>query len=251
MELTERSADLGTALLVTDMLLILLTETLHGTENRKGCTLAKTAKSHTLNHGCKLFQLIKIGHFTSALYDFLQNLQHSLGALTARNALAAALPLGKAHEETGNLYHTGILVHNNQSAGAHNGIQLLHGIKIKRRIQLILDQTSAGRTTDLYTLKCSTTLKTAADIIDDLTERGSHRHFNKACVLNRSCKGECLGTRASLCSDGTEPVGTLYNDLRNICIGLYVIQDGWLAPQTLLNCTRRLHTGHTSVSFNG
>ena len=98
------------------MLFVFLAKTLHGTEDRKRCTLSKSAKSHALNHFGKLFQLVKIRHLPIACYNLLQDLQHALGTLTAWNAFSTALPLGKAHEETGNFYHTGILIHDNKTA---------------------------------------------------------------------------------------------------------------------------------------
>ena len=50
-----------------------------------------------------------------------------LFALTA----AAALTLGEAHEETGNFYHTGILVHNYHTAGTNDSVEFLNGIEVK------------------------------------------------------------------------------------------------------------------------
>ena len=188
MELTERRADLRTAFLIYDMLYIFVTETLQSTDNRKRRTLTKTAQSHTLNHVCKFFQLIQIGKLTFTCNDLLQDLKHTFGTLTARNTFTAALTLCKAHEETCNLYHTGILIHNNKSAGAHDGIQFFNRIKIKSMIDLIIDQTSAGRTADLYTLKCSTTLKATTDIINDMTEACSHWNLDKTGVLNGTGK---------------------------------------------------------------
>ena len=55
-------------------------------------------------------------------------------------------------------------------------------------IDLVIDQTSTGWSADLYSLKCSTTLKTAADIIDNMTETCSQRHLDKTGVLNGTGK---------------------------------------------------------------
>ena len=97
------------------MFLIFIAEAFESTDNRKRRTLAKSAQSHVLNHICKLFQLIQIGHLTLAIYDSLQDLQHTFGTLTARYTFTAALTLGEVHKESGNLNHTGILVHNYQT----------------------------------------------------------------------------------------------------------------------------------------
>ena len=79
-------------------------------------------KSRGVYESCKLFQLIQIGHLTLAIYDPLQDLQHTFGTLTARYTFTAALTLGEVHKESGNLNHTGILVHNYQTTGSHNRI---------------------------------------------------------------------------------------------------------------------------------
>ena len=70
---------------------------------------------------------IQILQLAFAVDDPLQNLQHPLGALTAGRTLTAGFTLGKAHEETGDLHHTGILTHDHHTAGADDGIELLYG----------------------------------------------------------------------------------------------------------------------------
>ena len=105
------------------MFLIFIAEAFESTDNRKRCTLAKSAQSHVLNHICKLFQLIQIGHLTLAIYDPLQDLQHTFGTLTARYTFTAALTLGEVHKESGNLNHTGIFIHNYQATGTHDRIE--------------------------------------------------------------------------------------------------------------------------------
>ena len=69
-------------------------------------------------------RLIQVRHLLPLSgYDPLQDLQHPLGTLPAWNTFSTTLMLGKTHEETGNLYHTGIGIHNYQSAGSDDGIQ--------------------------------------------------------------------------------------------------------------------------------
>lgn len=112
--------------------------------------------------------------------------------LTTRNTFSTTLTLGKVHKETGYFYHTGIFIHDYQSAGSHDSIQFLYRIKVQRRIQLILDQTSAGRSADLYALESSTTLESAADIINNMTKCCSHRYFDQTGIFNGTGQRECL-----------------------------------------------------------
>ena len=57
----------------------------------------------------------------AAAGDGLQDLQHPLGALPARDALAAAFPLDEIHEKLGHVHHAGVLVHDHEAARAHHG----------------------------------------------------------------------------------------------------------------------------------
>ena len=123
MELTERRADLRTTFLIYDMLYIFVTETLQSTDDRKRCTLSKSTESHTLNHGCKFFQFIKVGHFALSFYDSFEDFQHTFGSFTTWNTFAAAFALCKVHKESGNFYHTGVFVHYYQTTGTHDRIQ--------------------------------------------------------------------------------------------------------------------------------
>ena len=151
-EFTKCCTDFCTAFLVADMLLIFITEAFQCTDNRKRGTLAETAQSHALNHGRKFFQFVEIGHLALAIYDLLEDLEHTFGTLTARNAFTAALTLCKVHEESGNFNHTGILVHNYETARTHDRIERFDRIKVQRTVDLIFDQTSTGWSTDLYAL---------------------------------------------------------------------------------------------------
>ena len=74
---------------------------------------------------------------------------------------------------------------------------------------MLCGQTSAGRSADLHCFEFRTFLKAAADLINDLPQGGSHGNFDQAGILNGTRQGEGLGSRASLCSDRTEPLMSL------------------------------------------
>ena len=233
------------------MLLIFTAEAFQGTDNRKRRALSKTAQSHTLYHGRQFLKLIQIRHLTFSVYNPLQDFQHTFCSLTAGHTFSAAFSLGEAHEKSCHFYHTGILIHNHKAAGSHDCVKLFHRVKVKGNIQLILHQTAAGRSADLYALKSGSALQSAADIINNMAETGSHWNLYQSCVFNRPCQREGLRSRAPLCADGTEPVGSLKNNLRNIGIGFYIVQNCRLSPKALLYSTGRFYTGHSPVSFDG
>ena len=70
-------------------------------------------------------------------------------------------------------------------------------------------ETSAGWSTDLNTLEFTAALETASDIINDGTECGSHRNFDKTGIVYVTGKCECLGSRASFCTDASVPLNTI------------------------------------------
>ena len=66
----------------------------------------------------------------SALCNICQKFKHTLCALTARNAFAAAFVLSKLHKESGNLDHTVVVVHYNKSAGAYHCTYFFEAVKV-------------------------------------------------------------------------------------------------------------------------
>ena len=138
-----------------------------------------------------------------------RNLQHPLRSFAARHAFSAGFILREIHEEPGNLNHTGLVIHDNQSAGSDHGSDLLQRIEIKRDIQLLLCQTSAGRTADLYSLEFGPASHTSADIKDNLAKGCSHGNFDQTGILDLAGQGKCLGARAVLRSDGAIPCSAL------------------------------------------
>ena len=112
-----------------------------------------------------MLQFIQILYFTLSVYDPLKDFKHTLGANTAGTTFTAGFSLGEAHKETCNLYHTGIFIHNYQTTGTDDRIVFLDRIEVKRNIQMLLYQTSSGRSTDLNTLKSGISFESAADII--------------------------------------------------------------------------------------
>ena len=243
--------DFCTTLVVTDMFLVLIAEGLQSTEHRQRRTLTKSAQSHALNHLCQFLQTVQIFHFAFVIYDPFQDLQHSLCSFPTWNTFSTGLSLGKTHEETGNLYHTGIGIHNYHSTGSYDCIEFLYRVKIQRLIQMFLCQTSTGRSTDLNCFELSTIFETATNIKDDLAKGTSHRHLDQTCIFNRTCQREGFCSRASLGTDGTEPFCTFQNDLRYVGKRFYVVEDGRFLPQSFFYRSWRFDTRHTSFSFDG
>ena len=116
-----------------------------------------------------MFQFLQIFHLTFTIYDLLKNLKHTFRTDTARSAFTAGFSLSKAHEESCNLYHTGMFVHNYQTTGTNDRSVFLDRVKVKRYIQMFFCQTSAGRTTNLNSLECSAGFQSSTDIENNLS----------------------------------------------------------------------------------
>ena len=116
----------------------------------------------------ELFQLIQIFHGRLTFCDFLKNFQHPSRTDPAGRTFAAGLIHGKFEKELGDVHHTGILIHDDQSAGAHHGSDLFQVVIIDRHIQMLRWDTSAGRSSGLGSLELLTVRDTAADFLHDL-----------------------------------------------------------------------------------
>mgnify|MGYP007012703705 CR=1 FL=1 len=111
-----------------------------------------SAHSAVLDLSCKLFQKLDISVLSFALCDSLKNLKHSLGTDTAVVTFTTGFFLGKVKEETCHIYHTGILVHYDHTAGTNDSACLIDIFISNRSINKICRNTSAGRTAHLNSL---------------------------------------------------------------------------------------------------
>ena len=104
--------------------LIFTSEIFKGGEHRVGGCLAQAAHGRLLDGFCQFLQKLQVSRFSLALCNALQDLQHPPGAITAGEAFSAGLVTDKVHEIPGRIHHAGVLVHDNQAAGPHDGPKL-------------------------------------------------------------------------------------------------------------------------------
>ena len=91
----------------------------------------------------------------------------------------------------------------------------------------------------------------SGNIIDDFFQIGTHGNFDQTGVVYVTSQGEGLGTGAVGSTHGTEPFVAVQDDLRNVGVGFYIIQNGGLVEQTVFYGARRLNARHASVPFDG
>ena len=104
------------------MRFVFVAEVFNRADDGVGCGFSETAKSGGRYGVRKFEQQVDVAFFALAVNDALKDLKHTLGTFTTWNTFTTALTLSKVHEESGNFYHTGILVHNYQTAGSHDRI---------------------------------------------------------------------------------------------------------------------------------
>ena len=173
----ERLTYAGRTAFFLDMCLVLVTEEMKGGQYRVGSGLAQTTQGVGLYVVAEFFQLIKVLHLGSALGNLLQDFQHTLCPDTACGTLAAGFLNRELQEELGNIHHTVILVHDNQTAGTHHGTDGEQVVIVNGDIKVLCRDTSAGRTAGLGSLELLAVWDAAADFLDDRAQCGSHGNF--------------------------------------------------------------------------
>ena len=89
---------------------------------------------------------------------------------------------------------------------------------IQRQVQVLLGQAAAGRPADLHRLEpvlpdlSRVVGDAAADVEDDLAQRGAERHFDQAGVGHVAGQGEGLGARRCLRAELAEVLGAFVDD---------------------------------------
>ena len=244
-------ADAGRAAFFDDVCFILVTEILQRGQNRVRSRLTECAHRVCLDVLAELFHLVEIFKRAVAGRDLVEHLEKASRTDAARRALAAALVDRKVEEEARNVNHTGRFIHDDHTAGTHHGADLGQVVIVDREIQELCRDAAAGRTARLNSLELLAVRDAAADVIDDLAERGAHRDLNKTGVDDLSAECEDLGALAALGAHGGEPLCTLQDDLRDVGKRFNVVDDRRLTEQTLVRRERGLVAGLAAVAFDG
>ena len=141
------------ALAVADMLQIFVIEIVQCGEHRVRRCLPQAAECSVLYHLAEGGQRLQIIFRTAAFGYFIENLEKSLVPDAAWGAFPAGFFDCKIQIESRYRNHTVILVHHDHSAGTHHGAFGQETVEVYRNIQMLLRQTSAGRTSGLHGLE--------------------------------------------------------------------------------------------------
>ena len=207
LELEEPHAGAGGALLVAHVGDVLVLEVAQRGEDRVRGRLAEAAERRVLDRVGQVLELDE--HLLGALAgaDLLEHLEHAAGADAAGRALAAGLVLGEPEVELRHRGHAVLVGEDDHAAGAHHGPDLRERPVVDRRVEVLLGDAAAGRAAGLHRLELASAGDAAADVVDDLAQRGAHRDLDEADVVDLA--GEREDLRAGVAGDGLDPVAVL------------------------------------------
>ena len=104
-------------------------------------------------------------------------------------------------------------------------------------------EATAGRAAGLDRLELLAPRHAAADLVDDLPQRGAHGHLDQAGVLDLPDQGEDLGAAAIRGAQSPEPVGPKIDHHGDVGEGLDIVDDRGLAPQAAIGRIGRPNAG--------
>ena len=104
-----------------DMSFILIPEITNGGQYRIGGSLSQAAQGAFLDLEGKVLQPFDITLFSFAFGDAGEYFEHSFGSDAAEGTFPAGFFTGEVEKEPGHVDHTGGFVHDDHSAGTHDG----------------------------------------------------------------------------------------------------------------------------------
>ena len=96
---------------------------------------------------------------------FSSRLSICLRADAAGRAFAAGFVAAEFEEEPRDVHHAGIFVHDDQTAGTHDGAELLERFVFDRRVEMLRGDDAAGRAAGLDGLELLAVGNAAADFV--------------------------------------------------------------------------------------
>jgi hypothetical protein len=185
---------------------IFIPEITQGGKHRIGRSLSQATQGIFLDVISQFLQLIQVFQRSLALGDLIQDLIHTSCSDTAGRTFSAGFIHSELQEKLGDIHHTVVFIHDDQSAGAHHGADLQQVVVVDGDIHIFCRDASAGRTAGLGSLELLPVGDAAADLFDDGTESCSHGDFHQPGIIDLAAQGEDLGAFGLLCAHGCKPI---------------------------------------------
>ena len=242
---------LRAALVLLHVLLIFFVEVVHRGEDRVRRSLSESAESGVLDDLGEVLEHLQVLHLTLSFGNLGKDFEHPLVADAAWSALSAGFTDDEFKVELRDGDHAVVFVHHDHTSGTHHRTSSGQAFVVDRNIQVLFRKAAAGRSARLDGLEFLPVLDTSTDVVDDFTQRGSHRNFDKSYVVDFAGKGEHLGTLGLLGTDGSEPFRSLGQDDRDVGKGLDVVDVRRFTEVTGLCRERWLQGRLSALSFHG
>ena len=194
----QRPAYLCRAFFMVDMRFVFIPEIPDRGKNRVRRCLPEAAKRIILDLVSQFFQFLNISLSSFAVGDPFKDLEHPLGAHPAEGTFPAGFLPCEIEEELGHIDHAGGFIHDDHTAGTHDGAGGIDRIIIDDGIGKKFGDTSAGRSSHLDGFEFLVVFDPAAKLEDHVADGHAHGHFNQPGVLDLSGKGKNLGSLALL-----------------------------------------------------
>ena len=117
-------------------------------------------------------------------------------------------------------------------------------------VKVLLRQATTRGATSLHSLELLTVLHATTDVVDNLTQGGTHGNLNQAHIINLTGQSEHLGTLALLGTDLSKPVSALGQDDGHVGESLDIVHVGGFHVITGLSGEGRLQGGLTTLTFH-
>ena len=242
---------MGGTFLIPDVGLILLPEIPNGGQDRVGGGLAQAAQRTILDADAQLFQQLDVPLLSFPFADSVEDLHHAGGANPAGDALAAGFPGGKVQEETGDVHHTGAVIHHHHAAGAHDRAGGRQCLIVNGGIHQGRGDTAAGGTAHLHRFVGPAVLNAAGNVKNNILERVPHGNLHQAAPLDFAGESKDLGAFGILRAHGRKGRPAMLNDPGNVGKGLHVVDIRGLVQIAALGREGRLQPGHASLALHG
>ncbi len=222
-----------------------------GREHWIGRRPPQPAEAPRLGHLRQMAQLLQVARLAAPVAQPLQNLQHPLGPDPAIGTLAARLHLREGQEIARDVHHAVILVQDHHPARAHDRPRGRQGLVVYRGIAERRRHAAPRRPAHLHRLELLAVGHAPADLLDDATQRHSHRHLDQSAAQHLASQGERLGALATRRPQLGQCRCTVAYQPRQHAKGLHIIDQRRSPPQAALRGIGRTKLGHAPLAFDG
>ncbi len=228
----EGRAHAGRTVFISDMRLVFISEVSDGAQNGIGGGLTESTQCRVLDDIGHLHESLDVSLAASPLADIGEDFQHPFCSLAAGGTLAAGFILAEVHEETRHIDWAHVLVHDDKTAGSHNGSKFGDIFVVYRRVEVLDRNHSSRGTAELSGLEFLPLWYASAYVVYDGPEGCPHGNLDKSDVVDVSCEGKDLGSLARFIPNIGEPLASFRDDLADTGHGFHVVQDARFLPET-------------------